>query len=280
MAHQGGFPPNSYQGQEQPGYTESTSTEPVQPAGQSAGGGKKKRQYAGQAYELGANVPPAGGVPFSGPAAGGYGGYPAQTLAPTQGYQQPAHQHPGYQQPAYGGYATSPQPPQGEYGQQPLGAGGYQDNNSGYPAAPAAGGVGGISHGMSNMNMGAAPMPGQAQGQRSQLNQLYPTDLLNQGFTPDELDLPPPPIILPPNVRKTCAVARTMLTPSSVQCHTLAFRQLSAQVCAIHLERGTYYAFTIEEIQTAIRFSYPAVQLLTRLRRSCTYCARPVHCKM
>lgn len=32
------------------------------------------------------------------------------------------------------------------------------------------------------------------------LNQLYPTDLLNQPFNVSELDLPPPPIILPPNV--------------------------------------------------------------------------------
>ncbi|KAI9870514.1 MAG: COPII subunit, partial [Pleopsidium flavum] len=34
---------------------------------------------------------------------------------------------------------------------------------------------------------------------RPQLNQLYPTDLLNQPFNVSELDLPPPPIILPPN---------------------------------------------------------------------------------
>jgi protein transport protein SEC24 len=35
----------------------------------------------------------------------------------------------------------------------------------------------------------------------AQLNQLYPTDLLNQPFNVAELDYPPPPAILPPNVR-------------------------------------------------------------------------------
>jgi protein transport protein SEC24 len=32
------------------------------------------------------------------------------------------------------------------------------------------------------------------------LNQLYPTDLLTHAFNVAELDSPPPPIILPPNV--------------------------------------------------------------------------------
>jgi protein transport protein SEC24 len=43
------------------------------------------------------------------------------------------------------------------------------------------------------------PQMGQP-GRPAVLNQLYPTDLLTQPFNVTELDLPPPPIILPPNV--------------------------------------------------------------------------------
>jgi len=47
--------------------------------------------------------------------------------------------------------------------------------------------------------------PGQAQPQQparfGPLNQLYPTDLMSQPFNVSELDLPPPPIVLPQNVR-------------------------------------------------------------------------------
>jgi len=59
---------------------------------------------------------------------------------------------------------------------------------------------------MGNMQMGGGQsVPQQQQQQQTQgragpLNQLYPTDLLNQPFNVSELDLPPPPIILPPNV--------------------------------------------------------------------------------
>jgi hypothetical protein len=51
--------------------------------------------------------------------------------------------------------------------------------------------------------MGIAPQAAQAGAgaiPRVALNQLYPTDLLNQPFNVAELELPPPPIILPPNV--------------------------------------------------------------------------------
>jgi protein transport protein SEC24 len=45
-----------------------------------------------------------------------------------------------------------------------------------------------------------AAQPQQAAARPAVLNQLYPTDLLNQPFNVAELELPPPPIILPPNV--------------------------------------------------------------------------------
>lgn len=58
-----------------------------------------------------------------------------------------------------------------------------------------------------NQKMGNIAISGQGQyqvpqlPQRPQLNQLYPIDLLNQAFNVAELDIPPPAIILPPNVR-------------------------------------------------------------------------------
>ena len=63
--------------------------------------------------------------------------------------------------------------------------------------------MGGITQGMGNLAMGGQ---GQHQAQQFQgrppMNQLYPTDLLNQPVNVSELDLPPPPIILPPNVSR------------------------------------------------------------------------------
>jgi protein transport protein SEC24 len=64
--------------------------------------------------------------------------------------------------------------------------------------------VGGITQGMGQMGLGgpgqAAAQPQAAATRPMALNQLYPTDLLNQPFNVAELELPPPPIILPPNV--------------------------------------------------------------------------------
>lgn len=47
---------------------------------------------------------------------------------------------------------------------------------------------------------GVQPAPQQAAARPAVLNHLYPTDLLTQPFNAAELELPPPPIILPPNV--------------------------------------------------------------------------------
>lgn len=149
-----------------------------------APGKKKKRAYAAGAFDVasGGNAAVGGQLPGGGqfgapqPAAG-YGGYPGQEQ-PATGY--PAQQFspagtPAYQQPAYG--------------------------------APPGPDMSGLTQGMANMQMGAGqPMVQQPQQQQvpqaraGPLNQLYPTDLLNQPFNVSELDLPPPPIILPPNV--------------------------------------------------------------------------------
>jgi protein transport protein SEC24 len=85
------------------------------------------------------------------------------------------------------------------------GLGGYQPPDGGYPSPGVPpGNVAGITQGMGQMGMGG-PGPAVAQPQQAgvrpvTLNQLYPTDLLNQPFNVAELELPPPLIILPPNV--------------------------------------------------------------------------------
>ena len=164
-----------------------------------AHGKKKKRGYAAGAFDVGSGAnaavggqmqggAPPPGMPQQPQAAPGYGGYPQQEPqqpAAAQGYQYPAQGYPAQQpqQPAYGGYAAPDQ---------------------GYPAPQTgAPGVGGITQGMGGMNIGGQPQQQaqqQAQTPRAAMNQLYPTDLINQPFNASELDLPPPPITLPPNV--------------------------------------------------------------------------------
>lgn len=177
------------------------------PSGQQPGaaaGGRKKRHYAGQAYDFGQGANstlsghPAPGVPNPGP-------YPLPPGASNASYgQQP--QQGGYQQAGYGNDQASPQIV-GDGQQQFAGVGGYLPPGPGYPfhEPPAAQqpGVGGITQGMSNMGIGGQPQyhPQQVE-QRVRLNQLYPTDLLSQPFNVAELEIAPPPIILPPNVRR------------------------------------------------------------------------------
>lgn len=132
---------------------------------------KKKRAYAAQAYEFGANAagaPGAGGVPQ--PPAPGYGApqaaYPAQQTgygAPQAGYGAPV--------PAYG--QNVPQSPQ-----QPL------DQQFG------------------QMNLGPGPAPAQVMPQSIQNSQnpLVGSDLMQQPLQAWELEIPPPPINLPANV--------------------------------------------------------------------------------
>ncbi|ROW15749.1 hypothetical protein VPNG_02041 [Cytospora leucostoma] len=152
-----------------------------------AHGKKKKRAYAAQAFDVGSGANAAVGGQLQGggqfgtpqPAVAGYG-YSGQEAQPAVAAAAP------YGAPqAYGSPAATPgfQPP------EPYGV----------PPAP---GVAGITQGLSGLQVGqgqpaAQQVPPQARG--GPLNQLYPTDLLNQPFNVSELDLPPPPIILPPN---------------------------------------------------------------------------------
>ncbi|POS82684.1 vWA-like protein, partial [Erysiphe pulchra] len=189
-----------------PGYTqEALSTNATSPTAgplESDGIKKKKRGYAAQAYEFGAGANSSLGGQIQGGAQ----------------FQQP-------QGPAYnGGYAAQPDPqiPYGApyYGSQsvPVNSGaqasaiggptpytgiGYQPPNSGNSNINASTDLAGITQSMGQMGINNT-QPGiqKAAPQVARplvLNQLYPTDLLSQPFNVGELDLPPPPIILPPN---------------------------------------------------------------------------------
>ena len=206
------------------------------PAPAPSAGGRKKRHYAGQAYEFGAG----GNAALGGQQQGG-GQYP---IPPAQGYagygQQPQHapQQAGYPGPQYGSGPVSPVGAGGPgYGQQPQAMGGYQAPEPGYPAQgvpPSQPGMGGITQGMGAMTMGHQTQNQHPQMQgRLPMNQLYPTDILNAPLNVSELDLPPPPIILPPNVSMFCPGTRLKLT-EVVERHALARSELPAQIRPIN----------------------------------------------
>ncbi|KAI9676864.1 MAG: COPII subunit [Caeruleum heppii] len=204
---QGGYPPQGYpndpDGQQhapqydqhqQPGYDNAAS--PVQggpppPAG-GAGGRKKQRGYAGQAFEFGSggNTAQGGQQPgapgYPNVPAANYGGYPQQ---PQAGYGVP----PASQTPTASAYGMDPpQPPVKDYLTPDHG---YPTPDSAYP-----GGVAGVTSQFGQMGFnGQQQQPPHPQMHAPRLNQLYPTDLMSQPFNVSELDLPPPPIVLPPN---------------------------------------------------------------------------------
>lgn len=198
---------------QQPGFANVASLPPSTGEHAPEGGKKKKRGYAAQAYDFGAgansslgNQPLAGEV-FPTAQAPAYGGYAAQPEA-QQGYGAPS---PYLAQGA-------PQAPVQSYGQSAaVGLGGYVAPDAGYPSpgVPPAG-VGGITQGMGQMGLGgpgpATAQPQQATNRPLVLNQLYPTDLLNQPFNVSELELPAPPIILPPHVSATSKREKFTLT--------------------------------------------------------------------
>jgi len=179
-APQGGYPPQEGYGQPVYGSPDpSQQQSPVPPQGAplpATAGGKKKRAYAGEAFDFGSGANAAlGGQPTAG---GAYGAYP----------QQPQVQAMGYQQPVYGADPSLTQPPVAAYAQ---------------PAPDVAqmtqqfGGMG-----MAEPHHMPPPLqqPVVQPARQVQLNQLYPTDLISQPFNVAELDYPPPPIILPPGV--------------------------------------------------------------------------------
>lgn len=178
-------------------------------AAAAAPGAKKKRAYAGQAYEFGTGANAAlggqqagGGQPPQ--AVGGYG-YPG---APQAQQQQPSYgmpQQAQYADPAMQNQAAhlQNQAAQPAYGQPQYGAaqGGYEPPSQGYPSQPQQAQQQPPLQQFSQMSIGgqqpAQPAPGQLR-----LNPLQPVDISMQGqpFHVTDLDQPPPPIILPPNV--------------------------------------------------------------------------------
>ncbi|KAI9888997.1 MAG: COPII subunit [Vezdaea aestivalis] len=206
---QGGKPPQGNQNdsyaQQQQGYGDGSNEAPGMPPPPAGGqrlDGKKKRAYAGQAFEYGAGANAA----LGGQQVGG-GSYPNEQQGQYPGYPQQQQQQPGWQfvQPQQGDNASPGAPPAG-YGQPSPAVGGYQAPSPSYPVGGPPQSMGGVTDQFGQMSMGQQPPGGQApqQMQRQQpLNQLYPSDLLSQPFNVTELDLPPPPIILPPNTSAT-----------------------------------------------------------------------------
>ena len=203
---QPGYPPNDRTRHEQyqqeqfdPNQQEVSETGSSAQGGPPAptAGGRRKRNYAGQAYDFGGGANSA----LGGQQQGG-GAYPG----PHGMQPQP---QPGYPGPVYGSNPASPAMGGAPgYGHPPPTVGGYQPPDPAYPthgAPPAQPGMAGITHGMSNLAMSGQgqnsplAMQGQMQG-RPAMNQLMPTDLLNQHLDVSELSRPPPQINLPPNV--------------------------------------------------------------------------------
>ena len=219
-SHQQGYPQGSMPGYEvqsqeqydpnqQGAMSPAPGSTPAPPAA-----GKKKRAYAGQAYEFGGGANAAlGGQQVGGgqypppPQAQGYEGYNQQA--------QPPAQQTTFSNQQYGSGPASPAMGGPTYGQQAQNVGGYQSPAPGYPATGAPQqSMGGITQGMSNVSVGQQHP--QMQG-RPPMNQLYPSDIMSAPLNVTELDLPPPPINLPPNVcvlRKTCRNLADISSPA------------------------------------------------------------------
>ena len=185
---QGGYPQQDGFGQPgqqypQEGY-EVAGSQPA-PETHTTAHGRKKRAYAGQAYEFGAGANSAlGGQQQGGGQLGGYGQQPQTQLPQTPSY-------------GTGGYGQAQPAVAPGFGQPDGGAaGGYQPPTATYPAA----GVGQLNQQMGQMSMAERPIAQASPQRATQLNQLYPTDLLNTPLNVAELEYPPPPVILPPNV--------------------------------------------------------------------------------
>jgi protein transport protein SEC24 len=192
-APQGGYPPqddytqNPAEQQDQARHD--AGSPPDSAAGSvpasTAAGGRKKRAYAGQAYDFGAGANSA----LGGQQAGG-GAYEG-------GFSQQAHEA-GYPQGGYQQSAAAPAQTPG-IGHQPVaGVGGYQPPTPAYPVQQAA--MNSMTQQFGQMDMSQKQAPSAPLSRPQALNQLYPTDLLNSPFNVAELDYPPPPAILPPNV--------------------------------------------------------------------------------
>ena len=183
----GQAPPYGQQAFGQPAPTPQASGPPP-PAGSAPGphGGRgKRRGYAEEQYDFGAGAN-AGLTPTQNPLYAGQsmGGYPnAQEQQQNQFVSPMGGASPAG---AQGGYGV----PQGMSG---VGAGNIAAG--GYESAGASG-MGGVTQSFGQM--GLTPAGGIQKVQS--LNPLFTIDLMQQPFNVAELEIPPPEIILPPNV--------------------------------------------------------------------------------
>lgn len=231
---------------------------------------KKKRGYAAQAFEVGSGANAAVGGQMQG-SGQQYGMPAAQQPVAYGNYPQPDAQHqapgPGYQ------YSQAPVQPQQQVSY------GYQAPDQGYASAgpqPSGPGVAGITQGMGGMQLGGQPQqqyqqPGQAFTQQparvGPLNQLYPTDLMNNPFSVSELDLPPPPIVLPANVSLLFplsyrCVGTNCLTSvgfNQVERNPFSRRQLLATVHSLNPECCANDQLTSQEVQTSFCSRHSAI---------------------
>ena len=219
---------------------------PAAPPQGPAPGARKKRAYAGQAYELGAgaNVPQPGQ-----PGQVGYSGYSQQAEA--AGYAQGGYQ----QQPAAAQTGQTPM-----YGYQDGGSvGGYQPPAPAYPVAGQAPNVAQVTQQFGQMDMSQKPAAAQPAQRAPVLNQLYPVDLLNQPFNVAELDYPPPPAILPPNVSTALPRVPIMTLIFLGKRHAFSHCQLPSQICQIDAERDSHDTLFAEEVEVAIRSGHTTI---------------------
>jgi len=98
-----------------------------------------------------------------------------------------------------------------------------------------------VTQQFSQMGMGGAQSQPAQQPQQPatqmRLNPLQPVDISMQGqpFHVAELDQPPPPIILPPNVRPSFLIRYVnVLTRCTVLSHAFTACQLPSEVCPIN----------------------------------------------
>lgn len=222
---------------------------------------KKGRAYAQKAFEVGrggnASLDGQYGAGINAPNAqqGGYSaGNPYDAGSATDPGRQGAEQQFNYGQ---------PQPQQQ----------GYQQPDQGYqpPASQAYGPVQGheqLNDRFEQMGLQGGGQPQTHQqyqsNQRVPMNKLYPSDLVNQPFNVAELDQPPPPIILPPNVSKdTGCIADRGLNRLVGQRHSVASCECISQAHPMHTECCAHNSLPSEQVQTAICAHHQSVQLST-----------------
>lgn len=198
----GQFPGQQPDPQAQQPYGDQQAAAPQEAA---APGKKKKRGYAAGAFDVATGANAGVGGQLQGAGQFGQPQQPQQPAAPQYGYPQ-TEPNPAVQNYQYSAQNYIDQQQQQSY------AGGYQTADQSFqaltgqpvvppPGAPIPSGMAQVTQGMNNMQLGGQPQQqAPAQAARAAMNQLYPIDLLNQPFNATELDLPPPPINLPPNV--------------------------------------------------------------------------------